>query len=125
MSAENSSTAGAARNRMYREQIITTDDLKEFKSELLHEISQLFKNLTNEPSKKWLKSQEVRKLLGISPGTLQNLRINGTLPYTKVGGVIFYDFGDIRKMLEENRTQSSLASKGFENRPPVRSAGGY
>lgn len=119
MSAENLSTAGAARNRMYREQIITTDDLKEFKSELLDEISQLLKNLTNEPSRKWLKSQEVRKLLGISPGTLQNLRVNGTLPYTKVGGVIFYDFGDIRKMLEGNRTQNNLSAPVFQDRLPV------
>jgi hypothetical protein len=37
-------------------------------------------------SKQWLKSVDVRKMLNISPGTLQNLRINGTLRYTKIGG---------------------------------------
>jgi isocitrate dehydrogenase kinase/phosphatase len=39
----------------------------------------------------------------VSPGTLQNLRVNGTLPFTKIGGVIFYDYDDIQRMLEENK----------------------
>jgi hypothetical protein len=41
--------------------------------------------------------------LQISPGTLQNLRINGTLPYTKIGGIIYYDAAEIQKVMEENR----------------------
>jgi hypothetical protein len=84
-------------------EIITSDDLREFKIELLDEFNKLLKEYSGHPTKKWLKSWEVRKLLGISPGTLQNLRMNETLPYTKVGGVIFYDYEDIRKMLEGNR----------------------
>jgi hypothetical protein len=55
------------------------------------------------PAQKWLKSNQVRKMLLVSPGTLQNLRINGTLPYTKIGGVIFYDYEDIKKMLEKHK----------------------
>tara|TARA_R110002072_G_scaffold192503_1_gene349538 strand:+ start:1822 stop:1962 length:141 start_codon:yes stop_codon:yes gene_type:complete len=43
-------------------------------------------------------------MLGISPGTLQNMRINGTLPYTKVGGLIFFDNEDIQKMLMANHS---------------------
>lgn len=42
-------------------------------------------------------------LLQISPGTLQNLRIKGTLPYTKVGGIIFYDSEEIQKVMDNNR----------------------
>ncbi|MDX9882243.1 MAG: helix-turn-helix domain-containing protein [Prolixibacteraceae bacterium] len=83
-------------------EIVTTDDLREFKLELLKEIKQILAAHHGQPFKKWLKSYEVRKLLGISPGTLQNLRINGTLPFTKVGGVIFYDSEDINKMMKEN-----------------------
>jgi predicted site-specific integrase-resolvase len=59
-----------------------------------------------QPAKKWLKSYEVRELLNISPGTLQNLRINGTLPYTKIGGVMFYDYEDIKKILTENQVRN-------------------
>ena len=84
-------------------EIVTTDDLREFKIELVKEIKLMLAVHHGQPSKKWLKSYEVRKLLDISPGTLQNLRINGTLPYTKIGGVMFYDYDEIKKMLEANQ----------------------
>ncbi|UII21664.1 helix-turn-helix domain-containing protein [Fulvivirga ligni] len=89
-------------------EIITQDDLREFKLELIDEFKKILKEHAGTPVKKWLKSPEVRKLLDISPGTLQNLRINGTLPFTKIGGVIYYDYQDIEKMLMENRVQNSL-----------------
>lgn len=56
-----------------------------------------------EQPKKWLKSSEVKSLLRISPGTLQNLRINGTLTYTKIGGIIFYSYEEILKVMEQNK----------------------
>lgn len=89
-------------------EIVTTDDLREFKIDLVKEIKQLLAVHHGQPAKKWLKSYEVRKLLGISPGTLQNLRINGTLPYTKIGGVLFYDYEEIKQMIEKNQIQNKL-----------------
>jgi hypothetical protein len=83
--------------------IITTEDLREFKMELLDDIKKLLNNQSGQVAKKWLKSPEVRELLGISPGTLQNLRINRTLPYTKVGGVLYYDYQEIVKVFEKNK----------------------
>ena len=47
-------------------------------------------------------------LLQISPGTLQNLRIKGTLPYTKVGGIIFYDSEEIQKVMDNNRVHHKI-----------------
>ncbi|WP_298487015.1 helix-turn-helix domain-containing protein [uncultured Maribacter sp.] len=88
--------------------IITTEDLMEFKLELLEDIKQLLQNQNGQPAKKWLKSPEVRELLGISPGTLQNLRINGTLPYTKIGGVLYYDYQEIMQVLEQNRIHNKF-----------------
>ncbi|WP_445734576.1 helix-turn-helix domain-containing protein [Mariniflexile sp.] len=88
--------------------IITTEDLLEFKMELLDGIKQLLKNQSGQLTKKWLKSPEVRDLLGISPGTLQTLRINGTLPYTKVGGVLYYDYQEIMQLLEKNRVHNKF-----------------
>ena len=61
-----------------------------------------------EQPKKWLKSSEVKKLLRISPGTLQNLRINGTLTYTKIGGSIFYSYEEIIKVMEQNKVSATL-----------------
>ncbi|WP_417885045.1 helix-turn-helix domain-containing protein [Zunongwangia sp.] len=90
--------------------IITTDDLREFKMELLDDIKNLLTKQSSGKIKKYLKSSEVMDLLQISPGTLQNLRINGTLPYTKVGGIIYYDVEEIQKVMEENRVQHDLSS---------------
>jgi hypothetical protein len=89
-------------------EIITTDDLITFKIELIEEFKKLLEEHSGHPAKKWLKSPDVRELLNISPGTLQNLRVNGTLPFTKIGGVIYYDYDDIQKMLMENKQQKSL-----------------
>ncbi|WP_418502085.1 helix-turn-helix domain-containing protein [Flagellimonas sp.] len=86
---------------------ITTDDLYEFKTDLLDEIKQLFQD-QGKTEKKWLKSHEVRELLGISPGTLQNLRINGTLPYAKVGGVLYYEYHEIMEVLEKNKIHNRI-----------------
>lgn len=94
-------------------EILTTDDLREFKIELFSELKKFFKENQGLSTKKWLRSGEVRKLLGISPGTLQNMRINGTLPFTKMGGVLYYDSGDIQKILESGKSQSRI---GFRNR---------
>ncbi|QYA26714.1 helix-turn-helix domain-containing protein [Gramella sp. MT6] len=89
--------------------IITTDDLREFKLELLEEFkSILSKQNTQLTLKRYLKSSEVMDLLQISPGTLQNLRINGTLPYTKIGGIIYYDAQEIQQIMEENRVQHNF-----------------
>jgi len=88
--------------------IITMEDLREFKMELLDGIKELLNNQTGHTSKRWLKSPEVRELLGISPGTLQNLRINGTLPYTKVGGIVYYDQEEIMEVMEKNRIHNKF-----------------
>ncbi len=88
--------------------IITPEDLKEFKLQLLDDIKELISTSSELKPKRWLKSPQVRELLSISPGTLQNLRINGTLPYTKVGGVIYYDYDEITKVLEENRVHNKF-----------------
>jgi len=82
-------------------ELITREDLREFKTELLNELKQIMQPGQGQ-SKKWLKSSEVRKMLNISPGTLQNLRINGTLRFTKIGSIMYYKLDDINKVLEGN-----------------------
>jgi hypothetical protein len=91
--------------------IITLEDLQNLKQELLTEIQKLLSQRQTTPARKWLKSNEVKRLLLVSPGTLQNLRVNGTLPFTKIGGVIFYDYDDIQKMIEEHKWKPHLVSK--------------
>ena len=80
----------------------------EFKIELLDEIRKLLQNNSGQTVKKWLKTPEVREMLGVSSGTLQNLRLNGTIPYTKIGGVLYYNYDDIIKVFEKNRINNKL-----------------
>ena len=87
--------------------IITTDDLHDFKLELIAEFKKIIEQPGPQHVKKYLKSAEVMELLQISPGTLQNMRINGTLPYSKVGGIILYETEAIEKVLEDNRVCNS------------------
>ena len=86
-------------------EIITKDDLQQLKEDILNEISALFQGRTEQ--KKWLKSTDVREMLGISPGTLQNLRVNGTLPFTKVGGTIYFAHEDVLKVLLRNKQNAA------------------
>lgn len=86
-------------------EILTKEDLNEFRSLLLNDFKDLLA-VQNEKTRQWLKSTEVRKMLGISPGTLQTLRINKTLSYTKIGGIIYYASQDLDKLLEANKVSS-------------------
>ncbi|MBD1365370.1 helix-turn-helix domain-containing protein [Mucilaginibacter sp. ZT4R22] len=81
-------------------ELVTKEDLLELESRLLAAIKKLVPMDGEDTAKKWLKSNEVRKLLKISPGTLQNLRINGTLSFTRIGSLIYYKQDDINKLLE-------------------------
>lgn len=81
-------------------EILTKEELNKFKSELIQEIKQAIKSDDAQP-KQWLRSSEVRALLKISSGTLQNLRIKGILPYEKLGGIFYYAYADIVQLLGE------------------------
>ncbi len=81
-------------------EILTKEELQNFKKELIAEIKLAIK--VDEPThKQWLRSSEVRKLLKISAGTLQNLRIKGVLKYEKLGGIFYYAHSDIVQLLGE------------------------
>ena len=87
-------------------EVITREDLNEFRELLLSDLNAMF-NAKPQQQKKWLKSNEVRKILNISPGTLQTLRVNGTITYTKIGGILFYSNSDLEKLLESNKVEAS------------------
>lgn len=86
-------------------ELITKHDLQQFRMELLNDLKAILKP-SADANKEWLKSSEVRKLLKISSATLVTLRVNGTLRYTKLGGMLYYRYSDIVKVLESNLTDS-------------------
>ncbi len=89
--------------KIFASQLITLDDLQQFQKEFFEKLDESLKCLKTITPKKWMKSHEVRRMLKISPGTLQTLKATGVIPYTKIGGIHFYDYDDIQKVLNEGR----------------------
>lgn len=81
--------------------IITIEDLNNFKKELLDEIRIIINEKKSEPETTWIKSGAVCKMLNISSGTLQTLRKNGTIPFKKMGGTHYYSVLEIEKIMDQ------------------------
>jgi len=82
-------------------EIVTKEDLEAFRIKLIDEIKEVILSLEKPTEKRWLRSHEVKKLLQISTGTLQNLGISGTLRPVKIGGINFYKMEEIEAILNK------------------------
>ncbi|WP_394366102.1 helix-turn-helix domain-containing protein [Sphingobacterium faecium] len=49
----------------------------------------------------WLRSKAIRKMMDISPATLQNLRITGKIRHKKVMGSYYYNRSDLQKLFQD------------------------
>lgn len=90
------------RPKIYREQIATIEDIQSLEERLVNKIKVLLDELTSATTqkKKWLKSAEVKKLLGISNGTLFTLRKSEKLSANKIGGTLYFNYDEIAKLME-------------------------
>ena len=67
-------------------------------------MQELSKNQNDDISlESWIDGQIVMQTLHISPRTLQTLRSNGTLPFSRIGNKIYYQKQDIIKILTNNQ----------------------
>ena len=82
-------------------ELLTKEDLENFRNELKKDIEKLILEKDSLHSHKLLRSSEVIKLLKISKGTLHKLRKKGAIPYTKMGRIIFFNSKDIQKILND------------------------
>ncbi|MGN8072827.1 helix-turn-helix domain-containing protein, partial [Mucilaginibacter sp. 22184] len=55
--------------------------------------------LQNSVPKKWLKTQEVMEMLGMSEVTLQTLRNKGVIPFRKLGGICYYNLDELNDVI--------------------------
>ena len=93
-------------------QIPTIDDFKELEERLINKLELVLSQQANTTKKKWLKSKDVRKLLGnISPGKLQEMRIKKEIPYTKLGSTYFYDYDEVVRVLKSNEINQNNHGK--------------
>lgn len=86
---------------------VTKEDLRQFGLLLLDKIENLLKESpdvkTKESNPEWIKTKSVRMLLGISAGSVQNLRIRGKVRFKKVMGSYYYNREDLEKLFDDER----------------------
>jgi hypothetical protein len=85
---------------MKLQEIVTKQDLSEFKTELIEEMKALFQ--TSKPAEKLLKSKDVKKILSCVDSTLQYYRQSGKLPHLKIGGTYYYPQDGIERILNSS-----------------------
>jgi len=78
---------------LLKRKIISLDDLTDEQIDCLCERAFL---------EDWIDGQVVMQKLHISARTLQTLRSNGTIPYTKIGNKIWYLKRDLERVLRSN-----------------------
>lgn len=100
---------------------VTRQDLEVFRKTLLQDLVDIITERKNHPSREWLKSRDVRRILMISPNTLQRFRECGKLSFTKIGSIYYYAYADIARMLDENKTQTrDEYAAQFDDHAPVK-----
>lgn len=86
--------------------LISLDDLSDKEIENLSERAFL---------EDWIDGQEVMQKLKISPRTLQTLRSNGTIPYTRIGHKLYYLKQDIERILRNNYVMYNIRKRYGED----------
>lgn len=86
---------------------VTYGDLQMLKQaireELVEDLRRLLAERAPKPQKQWLNNKSVRDLLGISAGTLQSMRDNGILPFSRIGRHFYYDSAEIEAVIERRK----------------------
>ncbi|PUB26333.1 hypothetical protein C8J95_11116 [Elizabethkingia sp. YR214] len=84
-------------------EILSKQDLEIFRIRILADIERLLESNLNQSKGEldWLRSKAIRKMMDISPATLQNLRITGKIRHKKILGSYYYNKTDLQKLFED------------------------
>jgi len=94
--------------KVHRDQLITVQDLIDFKQQLIGDIKKLLKEQTGHPGHQWLKAFEIKKMLRLSESKLQRLRDAGVIPFKKLGGVTYYNLEQIQGLMDSGKLNEQL-----------------
>jgi len=93
-----------------------TEEVRALKQLIFEELIPRLNKREIDLRNRWLKTHEVVRLLELSARTLQNFRRNGTLPFSRIGGVIFYELEDIDRILRERKQVRSKLERKRKSR---------
>ena len=68
----------------------------------------VFNEIAKTPLEDWIDNQDVMNTLHTSQRTLQTLRSNGTIKFSKFGNKIYYRRQDIQEMLAQKYTMFAI-----------------
>ena len=95
-------------SKVNRDQLITVQDLLDFKQQLILDIKKLLKEQSGRPGHQWLKAFEIKKMLRLSESKLQYLRDKGVIPFKKLGGVTYYNSEEIEKLMASGKLNDQM-----------------
>lgn len=84
-------------------EVITKEDLQAFRMQLLGDIKSLLQQggETSLGNVEGYKTANVRKILGCSVNKLVSLRVTRKIRTKKIGGTVYYNKGDVKRLVEE------------------------
>ena len=82
--------------------VITAEDLERQLQKFVDEVKSAVTN-NDSSNVRWIRSKQVKELLGISDSKLQTMRINRSITYSQIDGTYFYDKESILSLLEQNK----------------------
>ena len=94
--------------KVHRDQLITVQDLIDFKKQLIGDIKKLLKEQSGHPGHQWLKAFEIKKMLRLSESKLQYLRDKGVIPFKKLGGVTYYNLEEIENLMHSGTLSDQM-----------------
>lgn len=80
---------------------ITHRDLERLKNEILIALEQKINAIESRKENRWLRTNDMIKEYGFSISSLTAKRKEGSIPYSKFEGVLFYDRKRIDQLLED------------------------
>ncbi len=95
-------------SKVNRDQLITVQDLLDFKEQLIVDIKKLLKEQSGHPGHQWLKAFEIKKMLRLSESKLQYLRDKGLIPFKKLGGITYYNSEEIEKLMASGNLNDQM-----------------
>lgn len=94
--------------KVNRDQLITVQDLIDFKQQLIVDIKNLLKEQSGHPGHQWLKAFEIKKMLRLSESKLQYLRDKGLIPYRKLGKITYYNLEEIQSLMASGKLNDQM-----------------
>ena len=90
----------------------TTVDYRKIFARIEQRLLRIEEQLSQKPPVKlnWLESPDICQMLHISKRTLSHYRESGLIPYSKMGGKVYYRLSDIENFLAAHLVSKKQAS---------------